>query len=265
MDLAQIKIVTYWLGEKIDLKSFNLAYKEPIYSSTSTEIFIRKGEHSYIYIQNYGEVSFSDCDEITIDEFIDQIGFFVHKPVLQRNQYREDFLINVDINSKLHFEYTSIRIPEINADVIKIILLNVSQSVVLDHFSDLSRSLLNDTNKITLELELKGKLGISKSKLMKFIGKTLNTQNRIIDNLYFLDAPDTVWENEYLSKINIGLSRTFDLKTRFREIEYTLKIIDHNLRTFAQLIQHRDSNKLEWIIIFLILFEILHAIVGIHF
>ena len=100
---------------------------------------------------------------------------------------------------------------------------------------------------------------------MKVIGKTLNTQNRIVDNLYFLDAPDTVWENEYLSQINSGLSKIFKTKTRFREVEYTLRIIDNNLRSFAQLVQHRDSNKMEVIIIFLILFEVLNAIFGRHF
>jgi len=99
---------------------------------------------------------------------------------------------------------------------------------------------------------------------MKFIGKTQMTQNRIIDNLYFLDAPDTVWENEYLSQINNGLSKIFKMKTRFREVEYTLHIIDNNLRTFAQLVQHRDSSKMELIIIFLILFEVLNALFGRH-
>ncbi len=261
----KVKILAYQLGEKINIKNFKSEYKNDIYSSSLTDIFIKKGEDSYIYIQNYGEISFANCNEAIIKEYIDLLRYFVTRPTLIDREYKEDFLISVDSNSPLHFYYTSIQVPKIDADVIKIVMLNVSQSVVLDYFTQLSLDLLHDTNRITGELEQRGKLGISKIKLMKFIGKTLNTQNRIIDSLYFLDAPDTVWENEYLSKINTGLSKTFELKTRFREVEYTLKIIDHNLRTFAQLIQHRDSNKLEWIIIFLILFEVVHAIIGHYF
>ena len=71
-----------------------------------------------------------------------------------------------------------------------------------------------------------------------------------------------MWEEEYLSQINAGLSGTFNLKTRFKEVEYTLTIIDNNQRIFAQLVQHRDANKLEWIVILLILFEVLHAVLG---
>lgn len=262
MLLQKVKIVAYRLGENIHLKNFKGAYEGSILSSTLTEVFIKKGEYSYIYIQNYGEVAFSNCDESTINEFIFFLKRFVDAPVLPGKEYKEDFLIEVNPDHKLNFEYNSIQVPEINADVIKIAMLNVSQSVVLDYFTELSQNLLQETAQFTKELELRGKLSISKTKLMKFIGKILNIQNRITDNLYFLDAPDTVWDIEYLSQINNGLSGMFNLKTRFREVEYTLKIIDNNLRTFAQLVQHRDSNKMEWIIIFLILFEVLNALVG---
>jgi uncharacterized Rmd1/YagE family protein len=265
IQLQKIKIIAYQLGKNINIKNFKTKYKGTIYSSSSTEIFIQKGDHSYIYVQNYGEVVFSDCDERSIKEFIDFAMIFVDGPIISGKEYKEDFVIEVNPDHKLNFGYNSIMVPEINADVIKITMLNVSQSVVLDYFTELSQSLLFETAKFTKELELRGKLSISKTKLMKFIGKILNTQNRIIDNLYFIDAPDTVWDIEYLSKINHGLSRIFNLKTRFREVEYTLKSIDNNLRTFSQLVQHRESHKMEWIIIILIFFEILNAIFGRHF
>ena len=265
MLLQKVKIVAYRLGENIRLKNFKAAYKGNIHSGSATDVFIEKGGSSYIYVQNYGEVTFSDCNENTINEFIDFVRRFVDSPVLPGKEYKEDFIIEVNPGHHLSFGYNSIQVPEINADVIKIAMLNVSQSVVLDHFTELSQNLLYETAKFTRELESRGKLSISKIKLMKFIGKTLNTQNRVIDSLYFLDAPDTVWDNEYLSQINHGLSGTFNLKTRFREVEYTLKIIDNNLRTFAQLVQHRESNKMELVIIFLIFFEILNALIGKHF
>jgi uncharacterized Rmd1/YagE family protein len=262
MLLQKVKIVAYQLGKNIHIKNLKAEYKGIVYSSSSTEIFIKKGDYSYIYVQNYGEAVFSDCDEIAIKEFIDFAMRFVDTSILSDREYEEDFVIEVNPEHKLNFNYNSIQVPEINADVIKIAMLNVSQSVVLDYFTDISQGLLQETTKFTEELELRGKLSISKTKLMKFIGKTLNTQNRIIDNLYFLDAPDTVWDSEYLSQINNGLSKIFNLKTRFREVEYTIKIIDTNLGIFAQLIQHRDSKKLDMIIIFLIFFEILNALIG---
>jgi uncharacterized Rmd1/YagE family protein len=265
MPLQRVKIVAYLLGKNIHLKNFKEAYQGSIHSGTSTELFIQKGETSFIYIQNYGELAFSDCTDDQINEYIALIMPFVDGRVSKGKEYKEDFIIEVNPGHALKFDYNFIQVPEINADVIKIAMLNVSQSVVLDYFMELSQNQLTETDTFSRELEQRGKLGISKTKLMKVIGKTINTQNRIVDNLYFLDAPDTVWENQYLSQINSGLSKIFKTKTRFREVEYTLRIIDNNLRTFAQLVQHRDSNKMEVIIIFLILFEVLNALFGKHF
>jgi uncharacterized Rmd1/YagE family protein len=262
MPHQKIKITAYQLGQNINIKALKAAYVGSAYYSSTTEVYIKKGETSFIYVQNYGEVAFSDCDEDTIHQFTEFVKGYVDAPVLSGKEYKEEFVIVVNPGQPLLFDYNSIQVPEINADVIKIALLNVSQSVVLDYFTEISQHLLSETGVFTRELEQRGKLSISKTRLMKFIGKTLQTQNRIIDNLYFLDAPDTVWDMEYLSEINTGLSGIFHLKTRFREVEYTLKIIDNNLRTFAQLVQHRDSNKMEVIIILLIFFEILNAIIS---
>lgn len=259
--MEKVNIVAYKLGENIRLKNFTSAYKGAIYSSASTEILIQRGPNSFISVQSYGEIAFSDCDEGTIKEFIAMLAPFVERPTPKGVEYREDLLIEVNPGEKLKFDYNSLQVPEINADVIKIVMLNVSQSAVLDYFTELSRNLLLETGKYTRELELTGKLHITKRTLMKFIGRTLNTQSRIIDNLYFLDAPDTVWDNEYLSKINDGLALTFKLRPRFREVEYTLSNSDNSLRTLAQIIQTRVSHKMELVIIFLILFEVLNAMV----
>jgi len=250
------------LGESINLQKVREAYPGTVSVGSLSEVFIRKGEYAYVYVQNYGEVAFSNCDENTIKEFIASVLPFVDSPALPGKEYKEDFIISVAPGQSLSFEYNSIQVPDINADVIKIVMLNVNQSVVLDYFTELCQNILYETTRYTHELELRGKVGISKTKLMKLIGKTLNIQNRITDNLYFLDAPDTVWDMEHLSEINAGLSKTFNLKTRFREVEYTLKIIENNQRTFAQLVQHRDANKLEWIIILLIFLEVVNTLIG---
>jgi len=258
----EIKAVAYLLGEGIRIKDFKSSYTDSIQFSSATEVLLKKGESSFIYFQSHGEVAFSNCDDQLISEFLVQIKPYVEFPYLQDSGYKEDFTIRVNPSQELGFEYNLIRIPEINAEVIMIILHNLSQSVTLDHFTALSQEILQETATITKELELRGKLRIGKGSLMKFIGKALCAQNRIIDNLYLFDAPDTVWENEYLALINAGLSRTFKLKKRFREVEYTFKVIDSSLAVFTQLVQHRDSKKMDAIIIFLIAFEILNALIG---
>ena len=67
-----------------------------------------------------------------------------------------------------------------------------------------------------------------------------------------------VWENEFLGKVNDGLTQTFDISIRFKELEYMLKRVESNLSVFVELTNAKESKRLEWIIIILIFIEILH-------
>ena len=111
-------------------------------------------------------------------------------------------------------------------------------------------------------LEQTGKLNVNRRNMLKFIGKALNTQNEIADNIYIFDAPEQVWDDEYLDKLHKGLLRHFDLRVRFSEIEYTLRIIEGNLNVFREISNHRESNMLEWIIIILILVEVFNLLIS---
>jgi uncharacterized Rmd1/YagE family protein len=57
------------------------------------------------------------------------------------------------------------------------------------------------------------------------------------------------------------LIKHFDLRVRFSEIEYTLRIIEDNLSVFREIINQRESSLLELIIIILILVEVFDLLI----
>jgi uncharacterized Rmd1/YagE family protein len=141
-------------------------------------------------------------------------------------------------------------------------MLNVSQSVALDYYNQQTNSLLEETNFHTQLLEKKGKINMGGIKLKKYIGRTLNLKNRISANLYIFDSPEETWENENLNVLDIGLKKTFDLQARFRTIQGRIGIVKENMELFKDLLQNRNSNTLEWVIIILILVEVINIIIG---
>jgi uncharacterized Rmd1/YagE family protein len=120
---------------------------------------------------------------------------------------------------------------------------------------------LTEVRGFAKELEATGKLKISRKNMMRFLGRALNTQNDIAENIYIFDAPELVWDDEYLDKLHQGLIKHFDLRVRFSEIEYTLRIIEDNLSVFREIINQRESNILELIIIVLILVEVFDLLI----
>jgi required for meiotic nuclear division protein 1 len=59
-----------------------------------------------------------------------------------------------------------------------------------------------------------------------------------------------------LERIDKGLKKNLDLKMRYQDIDYKLKIVQDNLTLFTDLLQNRESTRLEWIVIILILIEV---------
>jgi uncharacterized Rmd1/YagE family protein len=107
-----------------------------------------------------------------------------------------------------------------------------------------------------LFLEKRGKLTISGKKLKQFIGHVLKIKNQISENLCIFDSPDITWENEALNKLHASLKQTFDLNDRYRYIHERVGILKEDLELFKDIMDHRESSKLEWIIILLILVEV---------
>ena len=66
---------------------------------------------------------------------------------------------------------------------------------------------------------------------------------------------------EYLSKIDSGLKRTFEISARHKNLDLELQLVKDNLDVVKDLVYHRESKVLEWIIIALILVEVANLFV----
>jgi uncharacterized Rmd1/YagE family protein len=251
-------VLSYQIADSIDVKQFKSAFKAELYHSDSDELFYKTGNQQFIYIFKYGVVCFLNYDAIRISAFLQLISSFCKN--LFAEQLSEEFIIETEAK-ETKIGYNKIEIISAEIDVLRLIMLNVSQSVALDYYSEQTAKLLEETNDQTQSLEKRGKLDISGNNLKKYIGKTLLLKNRISENLYIFDSPPETWEDENLNKIDLGLKRTFDLQERFRNVSEGLQIVKDNLELFKDLLQYRNSTVLEWIIILLILVEVLNLFI----
>jgi len=250
--------LSYQIADSIDVRSFRSVALGDLLYNDADELFYRVDKDAFAYVFKYGVVCLLNCEDGQISKFLDRLSPYC-KNLFQR-KLSEEFQIETNA-SENKFGYNKIEIVNADVETLRLIMLNVSQSVALDYYSEQTNKLLEETNNHTLELEKKGKLNISGKSLKRFIGKTLNLKNRISENLYIFDSPEETWEDENLNRIDIGLKRTFDLQERFRNIQEGLGIVKENLELFKDLLQNRNSTLLEWIIIILVFVEVLNLVV----
>ncbi|MDO1501560.1 RMD1 family protein [Winogradskyella maritima] len=246
-------VVAYNVAKSVAVKSCKNNLKFQLLFSDSDELFYQFKAEKYIYVFQYGMLSFFNMTSEEISEVFKLIKPYAVN--FETPEVSEDISITFE-NEKMAVEFDHIVLPSFDAEMIRLVMLNASQSVALSRYSEITENLLFETNKHTVYLEKKGKLDISGNKLKRFIGKTLNIKNKISENLYIFDSPDVTWENEQLNKLNLGLKQTFDLKDRYRVIHDRVEIIKENLELFKDIMDHKESSKLEWIIIILILVEV---------
>lgn len=257
--MKTLKISALLVANQLDLKGIKAFLDLKPLADSSSELLYSFGNDRLQYYFNYGVIVFSGHSEDEIKVAVRTILPYQKNP--NANWLRDDYVI-IAKEGETEFDFDQLVVDRLDEKVSRIAMFNLAQSVALDYYHDVSENLLTEIKGFTRDLETTGKLSLGRRNMMKFIGKALNTQNDIADNIYIFDAPDLVWDDEYLDKLHIGLMKHFDLRVRFSEIEYTLRIIEDNLSVFREISHQRESSILEWIIIALILVEVFDLIIS---
>ncbi len=255
-----VKLSAFWVANQFDLKGIKAFLDIKPIADSSSELFYGFAGEKYQYYFNFGVLVLSGYTEDEMKWAIKTVQNFQRDP--SNAWMRDDHNINVNEASEIIFGFDELTVAKVDAQVIRITMFNLAQSVALDHYHEVSEQLLTEVKGFTDQLEHTGKLKISRANMRRFLGRALNTQIDIAENIYIFDAPDLVWYDDYLDKLHQGLIKHFDLRVRFSEVEYTMRIIAENLAVFREIIQHRESNIIEYIIIALIFIEVVDLFVS---
>jgi len=250
----RVKLSALFVASQLDIKGIKSFLDIKPLADSSSDLFYSFSGGKYQYYFNYGVIVFAGYSEDEMKWAAKAVSAYQKNP--NATWLRDDHEIRQEENADLAFEFDEVVIDKLDVKVIRITMFNLAQSVALDHYHDISEGLLTEVKGFANQLELTGKLKISRKNMMRFLGRALNTQNDIAENIYIFDAPDLVWDDEYLDKLHQGLMKHFDLRVRYNEVEYTLRIIEDNLTVFREIIHQRESSLLEYIIIVLILVEV---------
>ncbi len=257
----QIKIEAIQVAESFNIKKFRADFQTEAYSGSISEVFYNLTENNrYLYVFDYGVVVFGNYDTIAKSEFVNFIKTYA--TTLVELNLVEEYQISIDKTIlKPIVKNSYVAVNTIDSTILRIVMLNIGQSVALDYYEVLTDELISSSKHYILQLEKQGKISISKTNLLKYIGKVLNVKNSIVDNLYILDDPNMVWDSDELSQLNRHLKANFDINTRFKDLDYRLQIVENNLTLFTDVLNVRESSRLEWFIIILIIFEIIISLV----
>lgn len=253
-----MQVKSYQIADYIDLKSLRTTTFGEIIYADNDELFFQIDVNAFLYILRYGVITQLN---LTDEQFLEIKSSILPscRNLVETSIHEEQLIETGSAENKI--SHNKIQIKNSNTDVLRMVMLYISQSVTLDYYAELTNKLLEDTNQHTQLLERKGKLSISGTHLKKYIGKTLLLKNLIAQNLYIFDSPEETWDNERLDKLHIELKRHLDLQDRARSVSEELGIVKENLELFRDILQYRNSVILEWVVIILIAVEVVNFLI----
>ncbi|MDD1629866.1 MAG: RMD1 family protein [Methylococcaceae bacterium] len=132
----------------------------------------------------------------------------------------------------------------------------MAQSIKLASFETNAITTINNTSYIPKSLAENGSIKLSRHKIAKIRGQLFLTKSDIILNYDLLDTPDFFWEYpEYEAFYGIT-AKYLEIAPRTEVLSKKLETIHELFEMLADEQKHRHSSILEWIIIWLIAFEI---------
>ncbi|CAM1368626.1 conserved hypothetical protein [Tenacibaculum sediminilitoris] len=254
-----LKTTAYHLEKRIALSTIRSQFESyELIKREHSFLLYKITNDSYIYIKDYGSVVFINCTNGLINQIV---SFLTKKKESSAVNYLPSEKYNITFSDTIEVDFGAIQIKELNDDIAHIIMLNLAQSVALMNYVNKTSDLHDKTLVYSKQLEKTGSFKLSKIQMRKFIGKTMNLKNNIAENLFVFDSPDVAWNTKDLSDLDYKLKDELDIIKRHQGIENSLNVIKENLDLFNDILQHKYSSMLEWIIIILILFEVVQVIV----
>jgi uncharacterized Rmd1/YagE family protein len=91
---------------------------------------------------------------------------------------------------------------------------------------------------------------------VKLIGQCLNMKQKVISSTYVLDSPEPTWENQSLAGLHREMVDMFEIRERYRTLEYKLRMVQDTAEILADLSRTRRSLYVEVAILIFVLFEV---------
>lgn len=177
------------------------------------------------------------------------------------NLITQDYPLTIDpaLESAFEVDNEAITLKSASTLNFNIIALAVSQSVGLEHYEKRLDTLFAQSRRIVESIHTYS-IG-RRGHLMQFAKRLALTRHDMVSNLLLLDKPNILWDNAEAEALYNRLTFILELYDRHEIALSKLSQIKEDVMLVMDVINHKKSEFLEWIIIILIGVEIVMGLI----
>lgn len=259
----KLNIYSLQLSKNIIISDVERHFKMKFTKSIDSSYFIELEDKKQVYFYKFWAIVFFWFEKKEIDFHIENIIDINGKNIKKQDFFQE---YEIEINNSLEKDYSvkenSIILKEYNTWFIEIIAFSLAHTVAMEYYENTTENFFQKLN-FYEDIKKFWKIKVNEKTVLKTIAELLSIKHEIVNELYLLDKPDIIWDDIRLEYLYNSLYNFFDIKDRFKAIEYKLNFMSENISFLHELIDSKKAHFLEWIVIYLIIIEVIFSII--HF
>ncbi len=206
-----------------------------------------------IFCFGYGVTVFWGFEEKEEHRFLKKIRAFESRSTEQPERERMHF----SFGEVAKIEEEEIILPDRDLYTRLAISHGLAQSVKLATFENTIQKTIDTTKNIPEQLAAQGKIPLSKREIRKKMGELFVERSSVNLHSDILDVPEFFWEHSELEALYSMIANHLDLETRIEVLNQRLDTVHDLFEMLGNELNHQHSSKLEWIIIWLIVIEVI--------
>ncbi len=132
----------------------------------------------------------------------------------------------------------------------------LAQSAKLGAFEDSLLKAFDRNKDLPYDLAKYGKIPLSRKQIRKKMGELFIERSLINLHVDVLDTPEFFWDHSDLEPLYTTIANELDIKTRGQILNQRLDLVKELFEMLGNELNHQHSSRLEWIIIWLIISEV---------
>lgn len=220
-------------------------------------------ENKMIYVYHFGSLVFINFQPNEISDTIKYIKRIGIEDKKTPYEIKDEFTVEINPNEQFSVNYNSIVMDKYNGYYMETVALVLARSVCLERVEKDMNVLFDEIEDIIDRLE-QGQFKMSDKALSKIASRILRVRYDSVSYVQVLDKPDIAWKHEGVEDVFTQMSELFELGDRFETVKNKTEILLDTVEVFTNVSHSKSSEKLEWIVIILIAFELVMGLIN-HF
>lgn len=210
-----------------------------------------------IFCFSYGVSVFWGFEEPEEKSFLAEFKPFEHLSL----EVKEREIMNFSFGLAPKIEEEEIILPDTELFSRLAVSHGLAQSVKLATFENIIQKTIDTTKTIPEQLATRGKIPLSKREIRKKMGELFIERSSVNLHSDILDIPEFFWDHSEVEPLYTMTANHLDLETRLEVLNQRLDIVHDLFEMLGNELNHQHSSKLEWIIIWLIVIEVIITLV----